>query len=313
MPAQIQRQSVIRGPGTVKLGTVQMFDREAIKADLKIDTFEVPVSAYGVVDTRRKDITAGVTFRPCGNLTNAILGVLFPHGTPNIGASLYGVTDVACIVHSLAGQKITFAAAALTKMPSLKLSTNETAFSADAEITCLVKNNTARTDAASFYAIAAEAWAGTFDVSTIKGGVYIGTWGTGGTAVEFVTNDGWTLDFEMQTEAQMADGIGTYDIMLKGVTVRAKCRPLGVSESDLLGYMNLQGANSIMGGSMLSGKDLVIACATGLTVTLKEVALVQGPMEWGPTNLRAGEIGFVAHRAIAAGVPGALFSVALTA
>ena len=312
MPAQIQRESVIRGPGTVKLGNVQMFDRESIKADIKIETFDVPVSAYGNVDTRRKDITGAVTLRPCGNLTNAILGALFPHGSPVVGTSLYGAADTACIVHSLAGKKVTFAAGALTKMPSLKLSTNETAFSSDAEITCLIKNNTARTAAGSFYAVADEQWAGAFNVSDIKGGVYIGTWGTGEGAIEFVTNDGWTCDFEMQTEAQMADGVGTYDIMLKGVTVRAKCRPLGLSESALLSYLNLQGATAVMGGSMLSGKDLTIACSTALTVTLKEVALVQGPMEWGSTNLRAGEIGFVAHRAIANGVPGALFSVALT-
>jgi len=312
MLAQIQRQSVIRGPGTVKLGTVQFFDKDAIKADLKIETFDVPVSAYGNVDTRRKDMTGVVTLKPCGNLTNAILAALYPHGTPNIGASLYGAVDTPCICHSLAGTKVTFAAAALTKMPSLKLATNETAFSGDAEITCLVKNNTARSADASFYSVAQEQWAGAFDVADIKGGVYLGTWGTGEAAVTFQSNDGWTCDFEMQTEAQLADGVGTYDIMLKGVTVRAKCRPLGLSESDLLGYLNLQGAGAVMGGSMRSGMDLTIASATGLTVALKEVALVQGPMEWGPTNLRAGEIGFVAHRAIAAGVPGALFSVALT-
>lgn len=311
MPAQIQRESVIRGPGTVKLGTVQMFDREQIKADIKIETFDVGASAYGTIDTRRKDVTGAVSFRPCGRINANLLAALFPHGTPSIGASLFGAADTECIVHSLAGQKVTFHSAALTKMPGLKLSTTETAFSGDAEITALVKNNTPRTTAASFYSVAAEAWAGSFDVTDVKGGSYQGVWGTG-PGVTFQTAEGWDIEVDMQTEPQYCDGVGTYDVMLTGVTVRAKCRPIGLSESALLGYLNVQGANAVMGGSMRSGLDLVISAANALTVTLKEVALMEGPMEWGNTNLRVGEIGFMAHRSVSGGTPGALFSVAMT-
>jgi hypothetical protein len=287
-----------------------MFDRDSIKADIRIGTFGVPVSAFGNVDTRRQDVTGVVTFRPCGQLTAAILGALFPHGTPNIGASLFGATDTACIVHSLAGQKVTFHAAALTRMPSLKLSTTETAFAGEAEITALLKNNVARTTDNSFWSVATEAWAGAFDVADVKGGAYQGTWGTG-PGVTFQTSEGWTVDFDLQTEAQYCDGVGTYDIMLTGVTVRAKCRPIGLSESTLLGYLNVQGANAALGATMRSSKDLVITAAGGLAVTLKEAALMEGPMEWGNTNLRAGEIGFEAHRTISGGTPGALFTVAL--
>lgn len=308
----IDRSTVIRGPGTVTLGTVQLYDRDSIKADLNIETFDVPVSAYGNVDTRRKDVTGIISLRPCGEITANILGALYPHGTPNIGSSLFGATDVATVVHSLAGQKITFHATALTKMPSLRLSTIETAFGGEAQITALIKNNVERSADNSFYTVAAEAWDGAFDVANVKGGMYVGTWGTG-PGITFRTSDGWTLDFEMQTQAQYCDGVGTYDIMLTGVTVRARCRPLGISESTLMGYLNLQGANATLGTTMRSGLDLVIAATGGLTVTMKDAALMQGPMEWGSTNLRIGEIGFVAHRSIAAGVPGALFSVALTA
>lgn len=304
----IQRETVIRGPGTVKLGAVQMFDREGIKADIAIETFEVPVSAYGNVDTRRKDVTGVVTFRPSGRLTAAILAALYPHGTPSIGASLFGATDVACEVHSLAGTKVTFHAAALSKMPSLKLSTTETAFGGDAEITALLKNNTARTADNSFYTVASVAWSGAFDVADIKGGAYVGTWNS----VTFKTAEGWDVEFDMETEPQYCDGDGTYDMMLTGVTARAKCKPIGLSESALLGHLKVQGATAGLGASMRSGQDLVIAAAGGLTVTLKDVAMVEGPMEWGSTNLRVGEIGFVAHRAIAGGVPTALFTVALT-
>jgi len=308
MPAQISRENVIRGPGTVQLGSVQMFDRDSIKADIEIDRFGVDVSAYGNVDTRFKDAKGKIAFRPCGNLTASILTTLFPHGSPSIGSSLFGATDTACLVHSTAGTKVTFHSAALTKMPNLKLSTTETAFSGQAEIMALPKNNTPRTTSNSFYTVASETWAGSFNVADIKGGIYLGTWN----GVTFQTSEGWDVEFDMGLEEQYADGVGTYDVMLKSVGVRAKCRPIGISESTLLGYLNVQGATAILGSTMRTGNDLVITSSTGLTVTLKEVALVEGPLEWGNTTLRVGEIGFVANRSIAAGVPGALFTVALT-
>lgn len=312
MPTTIDRSTIIRGPGSVTLGTVEMFDSEGIKAALKVDTFDVPVSAFGNVDTRRKDITAGVTFKPCGALKAEILAALYPHGTPVIGASLLGAVDVPCIIHSLAGTKVTFAAAALSKMPSLILSAGAPAFSGEAEITCLLANETERTDAGSLFAVAAAAWAGEFDIADVLGGVYTGVWGAGGTALTIPTLDGWKVDFEMEVELQACDGIGTYDILLKSVTVRAKCTPLGLSESAHLALLNAQDADALIGGTMRSGKNLVISCPSALTVTLKEAALMEGPMAWGNNQLRSGEIGFVGHRAFAGGVPASLFSVVLT-
>lgn len=309
----ISRSTVIRGPGTVTLGSTQIFDRDGIKADVKIETFGVPVSAYGEVDTRRRGRTAEISFRPSGAITAGILTALYPHGTPNIGASLMGATDTACIVHSLAGQKVTFHSAALMRMPSLRLSSSETAFGGEAQVIAVNKNNVAAVTDNSLYTVASEAWAGAFDTANIKGGVYTGTWGTGGGAVTLRTMEGWTVEFDMQAEAQQCDGLGIYDYVLGGVTVRAKCVPIGISESDLLGYMNLQGTNCVIGGTMRPSKDLVIAATGGLTVTIREAALVQGPMDWGQNKLRAGEIGFIGHRTITGGVPVQLFSVALTA
>jgi hypothetical protein len=87
---------------------------------------------------------------------------------------------------------------------------------------------------------------------------------------------------------------------------------VGISEDDLLGYLNVQGADAALGATMRSGEDLTIAATGGLTVVMKDAALVEGPLEWGNTRLRIGEIGFVGHREITGGVPVALFTVALT-
>jgi hypothetical protein len=42
---------------------------------------------------------------------------------------------------------------------------------------------------------------------------------------------------------------------------------------------------------------------------LKNARAVTGPLQWGSTTLRAGELGFVAHLA----TDGSLYSVAMTA
>ena len=63
------------------------------------------------------------------------------------------------------------------------------------------------------------------------------------------------------------------------------------------------------GKSTASANDLVIAATDGLTVTLKKASLVTGPLNWGTTALRAGEIGFEAN---IDPTTGALFDVEYT-
>ena len=93
------------------------------------------------------------------------------------------------------------------------------------------------------------------------------------------------------------------------MTVRAKCTPIGLSESQILAELPF----AMRRGASLRGEnDLVIAGAGGLTVTLKNATLVTGPLAWGNTTLRVGEVGFVAHRSFTSGVAGPLYSVAIT-
>ena len=53
----------------------------------------------------------------------------------------------------------------------------------------------------------------------------------------------------------------------------------------------------------------MIAATDGLTVTLKKASLVTGPLNWGTTALRAGQVGFEANIDPATG---ALFDVEYT-
>lgn len=308
----ITRESIVRGPGTVKLGSDQFFDKDGIDAVLEISTYDVPVGIYGNVDTRRSDAVARISTTPSGRINAAILAALYPYGNPTIGSSLGGSSDVALEVHSLAGTKVLFKSAFLSQMPQLRLTPRETPFGSAAEFMALLGNGDARTDANSMYTVSSAAWSGTFDKADIKSVPYTAAWGATSPWDDIKTANGWTIDFDLGMEPVIEDSEGTIDYLLTSVTCRATCQPLGLSEANILDGLKVQGTGNALGSSIRTANDLVITGTGGLTVTLKEAALVTAPLRWGNTSLRAGEIQFVSHRSISSGTPGAIFSVAMT-
>ena len=306
------RQSIVRGPGTVKFDNVKLFDANGINAEVESSTQEIPSSIAGNLDTIKTDQIGKITLTPVGEISSALLTLLYPFQTPNPGASIMGSTDKPLVISSRAGTKVTFHNAALSKIPDLILSPVKTAFGS-AEFTALLANGKLPTDANSFFKVETAAYAdGDPGRTGLSGCHYVGTWGTGNDALSIPdTLDGWTVSFELQLDPVTTDSQGTIDYTFGGLTVRASCTPLGLSEAQILGALPILGGR---GTSTATSKDLVIAAPNpGLTVTLKSAALVTGPIAWGATTLRAGQIGFVAHRAVSSGTLGALYSVAQTA
>lgn len=301
-----QRTSIIRGPGSLKYDGVTIYDADGITAEVNTETQDVPSSVSGQLDTIKADQTATVSFTPCGQISADLLSILFPHQTPSIGSSLCGVADKSLLIHSLAGQKVEFVNAVLTGAPELRLSPVATAFG-QAQFTGLLGLGKAPGDAEAFYKVAAAAYNLNYpDPTGLTGVHYVGTFGSLSIPD---TADGWTVNVELETKPVKTDSQGTIDFTLSGVTVRAKCTPLGLTESQILAKLPVSSAR---GASLRGSDDLVIAGTGGLTVTLKNASLVTGPLQWGNTTLRAGELGFVAHRSFNQGVAGALYSVALT-
>lgn len=295
MSTNIDRTTIVSGPGTVTLGSQMMYDKAGIQAVKTTEWNEERVSVYGRYGESKADEHVDVTFRPDGRITTDLLAVLFPSAfrTPTVGASVFGAVDSEAVIHSLAGKKITLHNAALVGMPSLKLGAQEPFISGDATIRALIKNSTARTAAASLYTIATEAWAGSFARATVKKLPYTGTWGSApGTTI--VAKESWQVDFDLNLSPRKTDDIGTYDMEFTGLVVRARCRPVNLSET-MLDLQLVQGvAGAAIGSSGCQGKDLVIAAdvAGGITITLKDAIWKDGPLAWGETELRAGEIGF---------------------
>lgn len=302
----VQRDSIIKGPGLVKLGTVVLHSKDTITSELATETEKNDSAIFGKLSSHITDQTGKTTLTPVGVITADILSLLYPaaYKTPTIGASIFGASDVACEVHSKAGQKLTWISSALTNMPEILLSARKTAIGST-EITHVLKNDADRTTADSMYTLAAAAYTDSgFSESDMKQVPYTAAWGSVLTGIQ--AKEGWTITPTLEIEALESDDLGTIDFYLKNVSITAKCRPLGFSEANILD--NLPTGMNI--GSIPSGNDLTISGVGGLTVVLKNAVLLEGPLQYGNTELRAGEIMFSANPDVAAG--GALFTVALT-
>nr|DAG10904.1 MAG TPA: hypothetical protein [Caudoviricetes sp.] len=300
----INRNTILRGPGTVKFGGVTVFDSNGITCEIESATQGLPSSISGEIGTIKTDQTGKISFTPCGQISAAILAALFPYASAAIGSSACGADDTPCVVHGMSGTRVTLVNCCVRKMPEIYLSPVKTAFGS-VELAAALGLAKGPTDDAALYTVEQAAYdAGAPDPTGITGVAYAGTFG----ALSIPdTADGWTITPEVTLNPVSTDTLGTIDWTVASVGCTAKCTPLGLTEEQILAALPATRAR----GSLIGGDDLVVTGAGGLKVTLHGASLVTGQLQWGNTQLRAGEIGFTAHRSFAGGVPGPVFEVEL--
>lgn len=309
----IDRTSLIKGPGALTFGGQSWLDQDGIEAGVEVARGAVNSSLFGKVDEFKTDQTGTISIKPLGRLTADRLSAMFPYQLPVIGSSIFGAVDSPAVINSRAGKTLTFFNAAVTGIPELTLSASAESPLGSMELTALLANNKEWTDADAFYALVDEAFVEpAVDTTQIKRVKYSAAWGTVLPSIQ--SKDGWTISVSLETEDETTADYGTIDKTLKGVEVTAKCRPINLSE-DILNQMKLQGAGAGIGASLRQTQNLVITGEGGLTVTLYDAMLVEGPLKWGQTELRAGEVMFVASRSIneTTKAVGDLYKVEMTA
>lgn len=300
----INRNTILRGPGTVKFGGVTVFDANGITCEIESATQGLPSSISGEIGTIKTDQTGKISFTPCGQISAAILAAIYPYASAAIGSSACGAADTPCVVHGMSGTRVTLVNCCVRKMPEIYLSPVKTAFGS-VELAAALGLAKGPTDDAALYTVEQAAYdAGAPDPTGITGVAYAGTFG----ALSIPdTADGWTITPEVTLNPVSTDTLGTIDWTVASVGCTAKCTPLGLTEEQILAALPATRAR----GSLIGGDDLVVTGEGGLKVTLHGASLVTGPLQWGNTTLRAGEIGFTAHRSFAGGVPGPVFEVEL--
>lgn len=290
----IARSSILKGPGFITFAGATFGDQDGIDCSLDVSRQDVNVSVFGSVDSRVGNVKLKTSFKPVGGFSDIIAAFWNAYMTPNIGGSIFGASDAPLVIQGKNGQKVTISNAACTRPPDMILSARKMAFG-QAELTGILKDNTAPTAAGAYYAVAANAYAApTLELSDVYAGAVNATWNS----ITVTASDGWTLSCSPQLRDIEVDDLGTVDIMLTGCEIMAKCRPVNMTETQIMANLLTGG----IGDSVRQTKDLVIEAANAGTITLNDAALVQGPLRWGMTDLRAGEIAFVANINTTSGV-----------
>jgi hypothetical protein len=303
----ITRSSILRGPAVIIFGGSTFYAKDDIQLDMSLGTFDVVTSMHGKVDERVSSRFSKIRFTPAGEWE--ALSVLWPYGSSNIGDSVFGGTDVPLVIQTRDGKRLTFSAAAVTQMPDIDLSAGRTLIG-PVEITAIGADNTDWTGATSLVAVSSIAFSDTtFASANIKTQPYTAAWGGSSPWSSFVSMDGFKVNFDLSLADVETDSDGLVDKTISNLGVRCRCRPMGITEAQLISALGLQSTGNSRGRSLNAGSNSLVITGTGVSVTLAGAQMKGGGMQFGPQTPRIGEVEFVATRTFSSGVANALFTL----
>jgi len=282
----------IKGPAIVVFNGHSWYTENDITVKPVIESWSVNTSIFGKVDERLKSKAFEISFTPVGACVAAYLTKSFPYTVDMVGDSIYGAADVPLVIWTCAGIKHTYSRAAITKMPSIHLGTQKSAFGA-MSFRCLLATSTEFTAAGAFNTLSTVVLAdATFDETKLTTPNYFAAFGESPYDV-IDSVDGFDIDLGIELNDTKVDRYGLVDQRLKGLTVSAKFQPAGLTEAQ---YLALIGdlTTAIKPGESLAkaGTSLVITGASGgLKVTLPKCGVKSGAWAFGDAE-RCGELEF---------------------
>jgi hypothetical protein len=304
------RTNLTLGPAKLTFNGGTFFSKEPIDAINAYETIDIATDAHGKVDERRIETASVIPLTPEGAWTAAARAALWPYANTVPGALIHPVPDLPLVIHSRNNDRHTYKSGAVTRMPDIFLSATKTIIG-QVEFSLVRENNKNWNDADSFLVIDSSAYSdATFAPANIKVQSYVGNWTgkTGFGAIE--TRDGWTINFNLRLEPQPLDSFGRLTWSFVSLDVMARCIPANVSQANIFNALGLH--TNLRGSSLQNNSaDLAITGADATTIiTLNSAQLKTAGFRFGALVLRQGELGWVATRPFAAGVPGPLFSLA---
>lgn len=309
MPA-IARTAIISGPALIKYNTSSVFwSKGNVEVKVVNDRFNIDTAHFGKVDERFQDRRVEVTFEPSGAIGSALAAVLWPYGATTVGTSVFTATDKPLEIFGRDGRKITVHAAAITKMPTLRLGVNQTLIG-PITFTGLVKNNVDPTNAAAYYTEAAVAYPGDtgFAIADIKTAAASAVWGASAPWSAFTSENGFEVDFNLNLAAQKVDGIGTVDMTFQSLEVMLKAIPVGPAALDILAALS---PTSGLGASIASANNLTVTAGT-VAVMLSKAAITESGLIFGAAAKRVGSTTWAATRTVTTGTADPLFTVTVS-
>jgi hypothetical protein len=295
------RTTIVRGPCKIGFDSATFYSKGGVTLTMTNATFDKETDAYGVVSKSKTDFQIVVEFEPVGEIED--LTKLFPYGNTAMGASIYGGTDKALTI-TAADATYTIKSAAVTQMPSIRCSANNTAFGT-VQFTGLLDLGGDPSVLADYYAVASgTSISSDFAPAKIITAPYQATLGAIG---PFFSEAGFEISFDLSLNPVTVDGIGTVDMSLQNLGATITCIPTGLAES----------AFDALFGSLDAGEDLassafgiVTTTVGGLDFDCAAVQLIDLQKRFSPTDNRLGQLTLAAKRTFSTGAPQPLFTVA---
>lgn len=311
----ILRSALVVGPArcvfTPNVGSAAtFFTNDAFEVKLNTKRFEIQPQGFTQSDQRDSDRSVEWSLMPDGRWNATVIAALWPYLNSLPGLSMPTNTDKTFVANSADGGLLTVLASYVKKMPNLVLSAKKSMVGS-VSFKGIVGSGMNPEDADSYLTYAATG--GTlpdtgFSLAAIKTQPYTATWGSVAGFSGFATEDGFDINFDVQSKEIEIDGLGTVGEVIQKVGVMVKCKPVGPTAAQILTALRLSGTGNALGRShAATGSALTISGADGtVAFTSPKVSLVEAGYRFGNDVLRNGEIGFVANMNPASGVQGAI-------
>lgn len=300
------------GPGYFTFNGYQLQMEAAWNVSDEPTQFKVTTNLQGDVDWREDDTVAKLIAKPLGIWGANAIGKLYPYQPSMLGQLVFPTTDQTLVIQTAAGESITFAAAALTKMPTIQFAGNKTLFG-NAEWTLLRRMDEASTTAGAMYTLAAS----TYTEPALNPQLILTAAATlnFGTLTGIATEeDGVTFTPTVTLTPRKTSLAGTANYMITAVGATVEFTPEGLTESDLYNSLHpLQGTGTGRGTSLAGiGGALTVTSvvAGGPTLTLPLAAPTKSSLRFDPKTGRVGRVTLQAMRANVAGLLQPLFTLA---
>jgi len=295
------RTTIVRGPCKIAYNSQTFYSKGGVALTMTNSTFDKETDAYGNVSKSKTDFQVLVEFEPVGEIE--ALAVLFPYGNTAMGASIFGATDKALVITAL-DATYTINNAAVTQMPTIRCTANNTAFGS-VQFTGLLEIDGDPSALADYYAVSAGASIGTaFTPGNIITAPYVASYGD---ISEFFSESGFEIAFELGLNPVVVDGIGTVDMSLQNLGASITCIPTGLAENIFDEFFD-----ALEAGQDLAAEALNISTATvgGLSFICAAAQVIDLQKRFSPTDNRLGQLTLAAKRTFNTGAPVALFTVA---
>lgn len=295
--------TIIQGPAIVIFNGVSYYFKDGLKRTMRRETFTVGADGYGQSQTRLKSTVIELSGTPAGQLPSQVnLGKMYPYGAAEIGASVFGSPDKALVIHTKAGQTITYGRGAITKVAPLRLRPTDTLFG-EMTFTCLGKSTVQPNVANSWNTLATAAFADTtFDASAIQTARYEAAWGASPFNLMSALN-GFEVEIGLDLTPIETDDFGVVDMILTSMSAAARFAPASLTEAQVETLLGLQDTTALLPGQSVAkaGNDLVISSDV-FTVTVHNCGPVDFESTFAAGTHRHGVMNFVANRKWTAGV-----------